>query len=287
MRFIILFLKTLFFLVIVCIFVKSWHLVTDGFRLDKINYDLKGINEDIIKFDEKNNIFDQKFKYLSKGCQTYVFESEDKNYVIKFIRYHRYKIPFWLKVLDFFGSYKNLRQFYKEKLLNNSLDSYQIAYKYLRNETGVIYVHLSRTTCLNKKIQIIDRLNHKYLIDLDKTGFLVQKKVENFQDFLDKNKNNHEELKRITGSFLQTTRSIYLKGFNNDDYNCIKNSGIIDNKVIHSDVGSFLERNLNEKKAFENEFNHFMIYFKKWALKNAPFLIAYVDDEIKKMSSEL
>ena len=40
---------------------------------------------------EMNNIFDQKFKYLSKGCQTYVFQSEDKKYVIKFIRYHRYR----------------------------------------------------------------------------------------------------------------------------------------------------------------------------------------------------
>jgi len=145
-----------------------------------------------------------------------------------------------------------------------------------------------RQDIFNKKLKIIDRLNRTYLVDLDTTGFVIQKKVSTFEKVLKQNKNNEDELRRLTHSFLQTTRSIYGKGFINDDYNCVKNSGVIGKKVIHTDLGSFLKRdNLDAKEAFENEFNRFVVYFKKWAKKNAPFLITYVDDEIKKMSSTL
>jgi len=287
MKNLIIILKIFFFLLVVCLLAKGWYLMSEGFRIDKINDNLTISSDAIDNFHEIDKILNQKFKYLSKGCQTYVFQSEDKNYVIKFVRYHRYKTPLWLNVFDFFEKHKNKRQNYKTRLLNQSLNSYEIAYKYLKDETALLYVHLNKTNHLNKKIQIEDRLKNKYFVDLDKTGFLVQKKVRSFDAILKKNKNNKEELKKLTNSFLQTTKAIYMKGFNNDDYNCIKNSGVIDNKVIHSDVGSFLEKNLKEKEFFEKEFMHFIIYFKKWANKNAPFLVYYVDEEIKKMSLEL
>lgn len=283
----ILFLKIFIFLVVVCLSAKSWHLFSDGFRIDKIKSDLKNLSLEDDHFSEVSHIFDQKFKYLSKGCQTYVFESEDNNYVVKFIRYHRYELPFWIKVFNFCDKYKNKRQNYKTKLLNESLNSYIAAYNHLKNETAVVYVHLNKTNHLNKSMQIIDRLHNKYLIDLDNTGFLVQKKVKSFSSILNKNINNEEELKRLTNLFLQTTKAIYLKGFNNDDYNCIKNSGYTGDQVIHSDVGSFLQKNLKGKEDFEKEFMHFVVHFKKWAKKNAPFLITYMDEEIKKISSEL
>lgn len=281
------FLKIFVFILVFSLVTKSWHLLTDGFRLDKINSKLIEKEHDSNNFENIKKIFDQKFYYLSRGCQTYVFKSEDDNYVIKFIRYHRYKTPFWMKVYNLNDSYVNKREKYKTKLLCDSINSYNFAYKYLEDETAIVYVHLNKTSFLNKKLEIRDRFNKKHLIDLDTTGFLVQKKVKCFKDVLQKNLNNPVELKRLTLSFLQTTKSIYLKGFNNDDYNCIKNSGVIDNKVIHSDVGSFLQKNLKNKEAFEKEFEHFVIYYKKWAKVNAPFLIGFVDDEIKKMASDL
>ncbi|MFA6501472.1 MAG: hypothetical protein WCT85_01660, partial [Parachlamydiales bacterium] len=169
-----------------------------------------------------------------------------------------------------------------------SLNSYQIASDHLKDETAAIYVHLGKTNFLNKKIQIADRLHRKYFIDLDNMGFVVQKKVCSFKNILNKYKKDEKELKILTRSFLYTTKDIYEKGFINDDYNCIKNSGFIDNKVIHSDLGSFLRKDkLNEKEIFEKEFMRYVRHFKKWAETNAPFLITYVDEEIKKMSDDL
>jgi len=286
------FLKTICFLALILVFAKSWQSITDGFRIDKIKTTLgnnkaekKNISNDINDID-LNDILDQQFRYLSKGCQTYVFESEDKNYVIKFIRYHRYGIPLWLNISGFTQDYKNIRLSYKSRLLNDSLNSYQIANEHLKNETATMYVHLHKTRYLNKKLKIIDRLNREYLVDLDTTGFVIQKKVKTFAEVLRQNINNEKELKKLTNSFLQTTKAIYEKGFINDDYNCVKNSGVIGERVIHTDLGSFLKKdNLDEKETFEKEFYRFVKYFKKWADKNAPFLITYVDDEIKKMTS--
>ena len=281
-------LKTIVFLSLICITAKSWQLLTDGFRKDKINSDLSVASQDMNIPSEIDEILDQKFKYLSKGCQTYVFESFDQNYVIKFVRFHRYKIPLWLRVSSFLEKHKNKRLYYKDKLLQDSLKSYEIAYNYLKDETATIYVHLNKTGSINKNLQLFDRLNRKYLVDLDTSGFIIQKKVKTLQDVLNHNKNSEIELKKLAHSFLYTTKSLYQKGFINDDYNCVKNSGFIDGKVIHTDLGSFLPKDhLMEKQNFENEFYRFVRYFKKWSDKNAPFLSTYVDEEIKKMAQML
>ncbi|MFA6502366.1 MAG: hypothetical protein WCT85_06225, partial [Parachlamydiales bacterium] len=117
-------LKTIFVLIALVLCIKGYNLFTDGFRIDKI---YPKFNEKIQAFplDEIDEVFNQNYKYLSKGCQTYVFESEDGNYVIKFIRYHRYQLPLWLQVINYNQSYKNKREFYKTKLLKDSLNSYQ------------------------------------------------------------------------------------------------------------------------------------------------------------------
>lgn len=283
-----LFFKTLLVIALILGISKSWQLITDGFRIDKIKSHLTIKDSDESLDPELKKIFDQKFKYLSKGCQTYVFESLDKTHVIKFVRYHRYKIPLWLKIFSFLDSYRNKRIYYKDKLLKDSLNSYEISNKFLKNETAVIYVHLNRTKHLNKKIQIIDRVNRTYLVDLDQTGFIIQKKVQTFAEVLLQNKKNVEKLTMLANSFLYTTESIYRKGFINDDYNCVKNSGFINGQVIHSDVGSFLPKdNLMAKENFEKEFFRFVRYFKKWSDKNAPFLSKHLDEKIKKMSQTL
>jgi len=282
------FAKLFFFLMLICACIKTYHLMTKGFRADKIRSNFTNsifeTNDNI----NDNDVFNQKYSYLSKGCQTYVFESEDKKYIIKFIRYHRYQTPLWLNVCNFLKKYRNIRLFYKEKLLLNSLKSYQIAVNFLKDETATLYVHLNKTRNFDRRLRILDSLKREYLIDLNEAGFVVQKKVKSFEDVLNKYKNNERELKKLVYSFLNTTRYIYQKGFINDDYNCIKNSGVIDNKVIHLDVGSFLLKdNLDTKKVFEKEFFRYVRYFKKWADKNAPFLIAYIDDEINKMALDL
>ena len=92
--------------------IKIIHFSTAGFRVDKtipfknkIINDFQiptSINKDILK------IFDQGFRYLDKGCQVYVFESDDKEYVLKIIRTSKYKPPFWCNLISFYEEGKRL-----------------------------------------------------------------------------------------------------------------------------------------------------------------------------------
>ena len=95
---------------------KSWHVITGGFRTNKIipSKDCVCIPQELPENFEDLSIFDQEFTYLGKGCQVYVFESKDKKYVIKFLRHHKYKPPFWTHLIDWTKGAKR----YKEKVIN-------------------------------------------------------------------------------------------------------------------------------------------------------------------------
>ena len=269
------------------IILEGSYLATDGFRLYKIQNRLT--QEAVLNNieDPIEKILNQKFKYFSKGCQTYVFESLDKNYVLKFIRYNRYEIPLWVKFQNFDFEYKNRRNFYKKKLLDTSLNSYKIAIDELKDETQIIYVHLQKTDNLTKDFQIIDKLNREFFIDLNDFGFVIQKKAVPLYQFLKENKKNIFLLKNIMDSYLETTSKIYDKNIINDDYNSLKNAGVIDNTVYHIDLGSFVKKeNLNTKNEYSYEINRFMNHLKKWTLKNIPEISFYLDQQITKRKNE-
>src|SRR5690554_6553916 len=64
--------------------------MTRGFRLSKLQLDFP--SEPRWNFPLDNSllpIFKQKFTYLDRGAQSYVFESADRNYVVKLLRFDR------------------------------------------------------------------------------------------------------------------------------------------------------------------------------------------------------
>ena len=60
-------------------------------------------------------------------------------------------------------------------LLKHDFDSYKIAYENLKDETGLIYLHLNKTDFLKQKMIIIDKIGIYHEIDLDSMEFLIQK----------------------------------------------------------------------------------------------------------------
>ncbi len=283
-------LIVLFFIGIIT-FAKGWQLITDGFRLDKIRTELIEKSDQNISDKVILSVIDQKFHYLSKGSQTYVFESEDQNYVLKFIRYKRYEMPFWVEYLDFFKKGKELKRkklSHKDRLLTNSLLSYQFAKDYLKDETGVLYVHLNKSKDLPIKTAFIDRLNRKYEINLNEYGFVLQKKAKTLESVLRGlvNKGDSEGIKEVLNSFLETITKISRKGFINADYNCVKNSGYLNGKVIEIDLGSFIPKDLSDPLAYKSEMVKFTKYFIKWANKNYPEIIPYYESLIEEFAKK-
>ncbi len=284
-RFFILFAVSLFILV----FSKGWQMVTEGFRLDKIEKELPVSNNEEID-PSILQILSQDFYYLGKGCQVYVFESKDKQYVLKLMRYHKYRLPFWLDQLSFFSwgeKYRLERRQHRKKSYAMTMDSYHIADNILKEETGVIHIHLQKTKGLPQKLQLIDRLHRRQTIDINHHGFILQKRLHNLESVITrfKKKKDLEQIEKTIDSFLQTIVSIYKKGVVIRDYNCLKNAGYIEGNVIEMDVGSLYpaETDLSDPQAFEKELRNFTKHFRKWSVKHFPTILPLFDQKVQEV----
>ncbi|MBS0649110.1 MAG: hypothetical protein JSS10_07815 [Verrucomicrobia bacterium] len=108
----------------------------------------------------------QKFYLRDQGGQSYVFISEDGKYVLKFFK----DMPRpWLR----WPSYQK-KKFGK---LKRTLTGYQLAYDRLREETGLLYLHLSPSSSPLPAL-LIDRLHITHTLDLSSVYFVLQKRAE-------------------------------------------------------------------------------------------------------------
>ncbi len=115
----------------------------------------------------------QKFYLRDQGGQSYVFTSADNKYVLKFFK----DMP---RPWVIFPGYQ------QKKLgkLKRTLKGYDLAYHRLREETGLLSLHLSPTTSPLPAI-LIDRLNIEHTVDLSSVYFILQKKAGPLPKHLD------------------------------------------------------------------------------------------------------
>lgn len=253
-------MRKIFFVFVICVALAGIsylrYFLIDGFSTRKINYSGEYQKEyDLgIDFETVRDILDQEFVYLGKGRQSYVFESSDKKYVIKFIKYHKYKMPFYKDILEYFNWISEKRKVYFNQKINRyqtAYNSYKIAYFDLAEMTKIKYLHLNQTYFLKKNVVLRDKMGIKHLVDLDKVAFILQERAEDLAFSLKKKKN----VEKLIDSFFS---SIHLKRKNHimdKDYsNIIRNSGVIDGNFIEVDVGSFVKNKTLDKKFWKEEF---------------------------------
>lgn len=206
-----------------------WYFrAVDGFTPRQIIslIDPKIAGED--SFQEYPSIFDQKFFYLGKGCQFYVFESADHKYVIKFLK-HKHLWPSLIKSQD--------------ERIKTLFSSIRIAYTHLKEETGLIAIHLEKRKVRDKPIIIVDKLGFEHELDLNKTEFVIQKRASPSKNVL-----TEDKIKII----LALTERCIEKGIEDQDKATVQNIGFIDDVPIFLDIGQFRFNNhLNREKEIE------------------------------------
>ena len=273
---------------------KGWHILTGGFKTNKILPPKDCVcskNELPKNLDEKFlSIFDQEYRYLGKGCQAYVFESTDKKYVIKFLRHHKYKPPFWINFGLIGGEYRKRIVIYKKSRVKNAFQSYLMSYEDLKEETGVVYLHLGETNYLNRVLTIRDRFLQKRFIELDKMHFVVQIRVNKLGPTLlcFSKENKISEAKVLIDGYFDVIKKRCLKQIKNVDHSgYLRNMGYLEERVFEMDVGGYRKREiLLTKKGFENEFAYFSNHFKRWAKRKAPNLEKYIEDRANSILKE-
>ena len=250
---------------------KKWHQYKDGFKISRIQLDFSCIRSDLrqnMGEDRVRKILSQNYSYLGRGRQCYAFASADGRYVLKFPRSDSYKLPFWLRACSFsFLDHERencLRT--KQKRLDWLVNSFHLAYRQLKEETSLIYLHLDSTKSLNTCVSLKDDLGRGYQLDLNNTVFVLQEKkplmVPFFRNCLERG--DREAAQAILESFMDLVANRAQKGISNKDGSFKRNFGYDGRKVIQLDIGDFycpLEK--NSSFSFQQTVGHVVEWLKE------------------------
>lgn len=231
--------------------------LTHGFRVAKMRLDFPAHPEwEAPLPPEAVAILRQDFFFLGRGAQSYVFESEDGKYVIKLFHYSR--------------SFSDA----KVVLLFNAC---KMAYDHLREETGLLFIHLNPTPMHLPLLHCRDAVGRWYHFPLDEARFALQKKGKPFKDTLQKACRDPAEIKRRIDEFLHLLQTRAQKGILNTDPNLGRNFGFLDDQAIEFDFGNYRwVPDLNQKA----EIDRYAQRLRRWLRQTAPEWVAYLDQRL-------
>lgn len=274
---------------------RLYYQVTAGFSVTNITLDLSkepnhGVKEiSEAKQSEINQILNQPYHYLGKGCQSYVFMSEDGRYVIKFLKYQRYLIPSYVDFFSFIPSvkeYKQKKEAKKREKLDALLNSWTIAFNDLSPETGVIFLHLNPSSTLIEKLSITDKMGLSHEVSTQTTAFLVQKSATMLCKTLEEKMSNNDVdgAKNILRTLISMLLFEYARGFGDNDHALMQNTGMIGNQPLHIDVGQFSkEERFKDPKVYKEELFSKTYKFRIWLSKHYPELEKYLTEILEEV----
>ncbi len=244
--------STLFFLLCFAIFFPQLSSFckkqTDGFSIGSIQssrkrepqWDTRTLS--LQETASVQKVLTQPFHYLSSGQQSFVFLSEDGQYVIKFFKQNIYD-PSWRErwMPTFLHKKKQKAIDKKRNKLERDFTSYRLAFEEMQEETGLLLVHLNPTDSFHQKLTIIDKLHISHKLDIDSTSFILQKRAELVCPRLTRlmEAGKIEEAKQTISSLFDLLEARYKKEIFDSDPDFDKNFGFLENTPVQIDIGRF------------------------------------------------
>lgn len=232
---------------------------------------------------------EQPFTYLGKGSQCYVFESADKEWVLKFFRHERYRFPTWVTFLSlppFLKVIQEERILEKQRKQELLFESCMLAYQELREESGLLFLHLNKTPFFEKNVTIKDKLGRKFSIEIDQYAYLIQKKGALLYPSLEEwmERGEVERAKNALSDLVILLEKRYEKGIVDHDAVISKNAGFLDDKPIYFDIGQFgKDDTIKDAQISYEETKKITRKLRSWIAENYPDLVSQLDQEIEKM----
>lgn len=262
---------------------------TDGFSVSNIQsnssynaaWDIPSLSE--LESNKIANALDQKYYYLGKGCQTYVFVSEDGKYVIKFFKHKHLRLDWWWKYLPLPSSYQEFRT-QKLKLKKAKLKalfaSVKLAYDKLQEETGILYLHLNKGKSPVSQLVIYDKLGSEHLLNLNQLEFYLQLYAEPVYPIiktLGENK-NFSEATKVFDRLISVLISRSKKGIADLDHAMIQNLALLENRALIIDVGQLIsDDKIKKPENYQQDIRMRSQPFIKWLKENQPILVPYFE----------
>lgn len=258
--------------------VRLYYNLTDDFHLGNITFPLENRTEwDFpANIGEVKAILDQKFSYIGKGAQSYVFGSEDGNYVIKFFKFKHLKPSFLISLLPPIGPLEGIKthnQNRKTRKLEGVFEGHLIAFKYDKDHSGVQFLHFNPTPDLNLKTHLIDKLGFERKIDLDPIVFVLQKRGDTLRATFDKlfKAGNGELASYRAKQVLDMYVEEYSRHVWDRDHGISHNIGFIKDKPFHLDVGKLsYTTEPQDPEFYKNDLRHVARKINQWVEENYP-----------------
>lgn len=218
----------------------------------------------------------QRFHYLDKGSQSYVFVSEDQKWVLKFYKFpsHMRKIS-WLKhPFSYLWGQRRLKiKDHNEKRFALSFCSYKLALSELSQETGVSYIHLNPTSDLKQFVVLVDKLGMHYNVPLDTTAFVVQRKAKPILSVAGS--------KEVVDGFIDLIVARCKKGISDLDAMLHDNYGWLDDHAVHIDIGRFVrDERVKSPAAYKQEVIRITQHLSDTLAKNDPELYTHYRNKV-------
>ncbi|MDN3507210.1 MAG: hypothetical protein P0S96_08290 [Simkaniaceae bacterium] len=203
---------------------------------------------------EVKKILSQDFNYLGSGAQCYAFQSADGDYVLKFFKMKHLIPKKWLKLipLPWLAQYR-FNKIDKRVLRQHELfTSYKIAYEELKEETGMVYIHLNKSKDFGLKVKLFDRMRNCFTANLDDYEFILQKRAQLVHDRIRSliQKGKREEVVEVIHQLLSHVVLQCKKGFIDRDSGISHNYGFVGDKVVHFDAGRVAQDENAKNPAF-------------------------------------
>jgi hypothetical protein len=280
------FVKITFFLMLFVAIGRFCDKKTEGFSLYKIapnSLSSASFSEDPIHWNP-----DQRFYFLGRGGQSFAFISEDGKTVIKFFKHHQMYLLEWFKKLPLPTFLHPVREKFLKKHRHRSSELFKscaIADAEFKNRTGLIYLHLSKTSQFKKKLTLVDLLGIEHQVDLDTTPFALQKRAEpayhTFKRLLSQGK--AEEAKQCIDSLVALMVERFQKGIADRDPNIRRNLGFVGTQAIEIDLGSYTKAK-KQNLSLATELRKKTAKFHTWLSQRDPSLALYLSEQIEKFS---
>lgn len=251
------------------------HQATDGFALVNV-YAPPGDNSQWKRTDSPDpNLLNQTYHYLDCGSQSYVFVSEDGKTILKLFKFQHMRTPPWLNFLPSVGKLGEKRA-KKREILEKTFTSYSIAYDYLREETGLLYLHLAKTDHLKQKLTITDKIGRHHTLNLDTVEFILQKRgilaYEAITSWM--NQGEREKAEEGIRNLLKLATHRCHVGIFDKDPDFSTNFGFIGETPFQIDFGRLsLSEEEKNPEVYRPEMIRITRDFEAWIAKNHPDLL--------------
>ena len=292
-----------FFLLLVCGFFvyeifHAYERRNEGFTIEKIqstlpfspDYEVKSTPEQLA---QANKIFEQPFYYLGHGFQCYAFVSADDQYVLKFFRYQRMRLPEFAYHLPDIAPVRNYlaRKAVDYATRRNYLfNGIKVGFENASDETALLFVHMNKTVGQHPTLTIYNKVGTRFEVPLDQVEFMLQRKARLVKPVLDElmAAGQIDEAKARLDQIYALLVRCAKRGICDTDGALIRknNLGYLGDTCIYIDSGKLcLKEEIKQKERFERDLRR-LRPLAKWLEQKYPPLAKHFEETRKKVLNE-